>query len=151
MNKVYYTLYGRLLSRDALKLAFKKVKSSNGAPGIDRQSIKDFNWGLENNIEKLFSELKDKSYRPQPVKRVEIDKDGGGIRKLGIPTVRDRVVQQCLKDILEPIFEPHFHPSSYGYRPNLGCHDAIAKATAFMRKYHLNHVVDMDLVNVSIR
>lgn len=145
MNKVYYTLYGRMLCRNALTMAFKKVKSANGAPGVDRQSIKDFNCDLVNNIEKLFCELKEKSYRPQPVKRVEIDKDDGGKRKLGIPTVRDRVVQQCLKDILEPIFNPHFHPSSYGYRPKLGCHDAIAKATAFMRKYHLKHVVDMDL------
>lgn len=145
MNKIYYTLYGRLLSKKALMNAFKKVKSANGAPGIDRQSIKDFKDSLVDNIEQLCCELKNKSYRPQPVKRVEIDKDDGGKRLLGIPTVRDRVVQQCLKDILEPIFEPQFHPSSYGYRPNKGYHDAIAKATAFMRKYQLNHVVDMDL------
>ena len=145
MNKIYYTLYGRLLSRNALVMAFKKVKSANGSPGIDRQSIKDFKDSLVDNVEQLFCELKDKSYRPQPVKRVEIDKDDGGKRMLGIPTVRDRVVQQRLKEILEPIFDPHFHPSSYGYRPERGCHDAIAKATAFMRKYQLDHVVDMDL------
>lgn len=97
MNKIYYTLYGRLLDSDALTIAFKKVKSANGTSGIDRQSIKDFNTNLADNIEQLLSELKNKNYRPQPVRRVEIDKDDGGKRKLGIPTVRDRVVQQCLK------------------------------------------------------
>lgn len=91
------------MCRNALINAFKKVKSVNGTSGVDRQSIKDFNSNLVNNIELLFHELKDKSYRPQPVRRVELDKDDGGKRLLGIPAVRDCVVQQSLKDILEPI------------------------------------------------
>ncbi|EHD0103835.1 group II intron reverse transcriptase/maturase, partial [Vibrio vulnificus] len=72
-------------------------------------------------------------------------KDGGGVRLLGIPTVRDRVVQQTLNDLLTPIFEEQFHPSSFGYRPNRSCHDAINKATMFIRRYGMQHVVDMDL------
>jgi len=141
----WYSLYDRLLYRKALLKAFRKVKSANGAPGIDGQSCKDFAKELDDNISNLLAELKAKIYHPQPVKRVEIEKPDGGIRLIGIPTVRDRVVQQAVKNILEPIFDPEFHPSSYGYRPGRGTHDAIAKATAFMRTYGLRWVVDMDL------
>lgn len=144
-KRVWYSLYDRLLHDEALITAFKKVKSANGAPGIDGQSCKDFATSLSTNIHELLTDLRMKTYRPSPVKRVEIAKPDGGIRKIGIPTVRDRVVQQALKNILEPIFDPGFHPSSYGYRPGRGAHDAIAKATAFMRDYHLEWVVDMDL------
>lgn len=144
-NRIWYSLYDRLLHKRALSEAFKKVKSANGAPGIDGQSCKDFAEKSEECIQGILTELQAKTYRPSPVKRVEIAKPDGGIRKIGIPTVRDRVVQQVLKDILEPIFDPGFHPSSYGYRPERSGHDAIAKATAFMRDYGLQWVVDMDL------
>ncbi len=144
-KRIWYSLYDRLLRKEALIKAFKKVKSANGSPGIDGQSCKDFACELDSNIESLLIELKDKTYRSNPVKRIEIPKPDGGVRKIGIPTVRDRVVQQALKEILEPIFDPDFHPSSYGYRPGRGAHDAIAKATAFMRTYKLEWVVDMDL------
>ena len=143
--KIWYTLYGRLLDVGAFEKAFKKVKSAKGAPGIDGQSIKGFAGNLLKNLTCLVDELKDKSYQPFPVKRVEIPKPDGGVRKLGIPTVRDRVVQQVLLDILTPIYDPHFHPSSYGYRPGKGCHTAISKASMFLRKYELEFVVDMDL------
>jgi group II intron reverse transcriptase/maturase len=133
------------LHEDCLKEAFRKVKSANGSPGIDGQSCKDFAAEIDRHISKLLNELKQKTYQPQPVKRVEAKKPEGGIRLIGIPTVRDRVVQQALKNILEPIFDPEFHPSSYGYRPGYGAHDAIAKATAFMRSYGLKWVIDMDL------
>lgn len=143
--RVWYSLYDRLLHEDWLRDAFRKVKSANGAPGIDGQSCKDFASEMDRHISELLSELKQKTYQPQPVKRVEIEKPDGGVRLIGIPTVRDRVVQQALKNILEPIFDPEFHPSSYGYRPGYGAHDAIAKATAFMRTYGLKWVIDMDL------
>jgi group II intron reverse transcriptase/maturase len=143
--KVWYSLYDRILHEKALKSAFRKVKSANGAPGIDGQSCKDFAVELDRHVLELLNELRQKTYQPQPVKRVEIGKPDGGIRLIGIPTVRDRVVQQALKNILEPIFDPGFHPSSYGYRPKMGAHDAIAKATAFMRDHGLNWVIDMDL------
>ncbi|MBE9581761.1 MAG: group II intron reverse transcriptase/maturase [Proteobacteria bacterium] len=144
-ERIWYSLYDKLLDYQFLKDAFRKVKSANGAPGIDGQSCKDFAFVLDKEILSLLKELSEKTYSPRPVKRVEIPKPDGGIRNIGIPTVRDRVVQQALKNILEPIFNPWFHPSNYGYRPNMGAHNAIAKATAFMRTYGLNWVVDMDL------
>jgi len=144
-GRIYYTLYGRLLEEKALNRAFKKVKSANGSAGVDGQSIKDFNQDLEGNVGQLQKELQEKSYTPLPVLRVEIEKEGGGTRKLGIPAVRDRVVQQALLDILQPIFEEDFHPSSYGYRPGRSCHQAITKSELFIRKHDLDHVVDMDL------
>lgn len=144
-QRVWYSLYDKLLDYQFLKDAFRKVKSANGAPGIDGQSCKDFAFVLDKELDSLLKELTKKTYSPLPVKRVEIPKPDGGIRKIGIPTVRDRVVQQALKHILEPLFNPWFHPSNYGYRPKMGAHNAIAKATAFMRTYGLNWVVDMDL------
>lgn len=118
---------------------------AKGAAGIDRQSLSDFASNLSDNLDQLLHELSTKQYQAQPVRRVEIPKEDGGVRLLGIPTIRDRVVQQTLNDLLSPIFEEQFHPSSYGYRPRRSCHDAINKATLFMRRYELKHVVDMDL------
>ncbi|AWB66039.1 group II intron reverse transcriptase/maturase [Saccharobesus litoralis] len=143
--KVYYSLYSRILNADALYSAFKKVNKSKGAAGIDRQSLSDYASDLDNNLNTLLIELQTKTYQPLPVKRVEIPKDDGGIRLLGIPAVRDRIVQQALKHVLQPIFDPEFHPSSYGYRPKRSCHDAISKATLFIREYRRQWVVDMDL------
>lgn len=145
MVKVWYSLYDRMLNRRSISIAFGKVKSAKGAAGIDGQSIKDFAKSQIANIDQLLAELRDKSYRPQPVRRVEIPKPAGGTRLLGIPAVRDRVVQQALLDILQPIFDPGFHPSSYGYRPGRSCHHAITKATMFIRDYQRKWVVDMDL------
>ncbi len=144
-GRVYYSLYGRLLSKKTLLEAFKSVKASKGAGGVDGQSLDDFAEYLDENITLLVKELQEKSYIPLPVKRVEIEKENGGVRLRGIPAVRDRVVQQAVLDILQPIFEEDFHPSSYGYRPKRGCHQAISKATMFIRKYDLKYVVDMDL------
>ncbi len=145
MVKVYYSLYDRLLSVKSLEHAFHTVKSKKGAPGVDGQSVADFASGLDRNLNQLLHELRTKSYRPLPVRRVEIPKPDGGVRLLGIPSVRDRVVQQLLLNILQPIFDPDFHPSSYGYRPGRSCHHAISKACLFIRKYELRWVVDMDL------
>jgi RNA-directed DNA polymerase len=145
MTRVYYSLYDRLLSQESLTRAFRKVKANNGKPGVDGQTVDDFAHDLTGEIVMLVRELREKSYRPEPVKRVTIPKDGGGVRELGIPTVRDRVVQQALLERLQPIFDPEFHPSSYGYRPGHSAHQAVAKAELFIRKYNLRHVVDMDL------
>lgn len=142
---IYYSLYGQLLDINNLYKGFKKVKSAKGAAGIDGQSVGAFASNLEVNLKQLQLELQTKQYQAQPVKRVEIPKDDGGVRMLGIPAVRDRIVQQVLLNILQPIFEVDFHPSSYGYRPKRSCHDAISKATVFIRKYHRDWVVDMDL------
>ncbi len=143
--KKWYSLIDKVYRIDNLTKAFKAVKSNKGAPGIDGETIEIFEAKLEANLVKLNHELKTDTYEPLPVRRVFIDKDDGSKRPLGIPTVRDRVVQQALKNVLEPIFEPNFHPSSYGYRPNRSCQKAVAKAERFMNKYELEHVVDMDL------
>jgi RNA-directed DNA polymerase len=145
MAKVYYSLYDRMLSIDRLRKGFYKVRKAKGAAGVDGQTLADFAKELECNLTVLARELGDKSYRPLPVRRVEIPKPNGKKRKLGIPAVRDRVVQQALLDILQPIFDPEFHPSSYGYRPRRSGHQAISKATLFIRRHEMKWVVDMDL------
>ena len=143
--RTYYSLYDRLLDRRALARAFERVRRAKGAPGDDGQSIDDFQSRLEEELDRLVNELRTKTYQPQPVRRVTIPKPGGGERHLGIPAVRDRVVQQVLLDILQPIFDPDFHPSSYGYRPGRSCQQAVAKATLFVRQHDRQWVVDMDL------
>ena len=145
MSKIYYSLYDRLLQLPALARAFAKVRRAKGAPGVDGQTVADFAANVADELARLVHELRTKTYRPQPVRRVTIPKPGGGERNLGIPAVRDRVVQQVLLDILQPIFDSGFHPSSYGYRPGRSCQQAVAKATMFVRQYGLVHVVDMDL------
>jgi group II intron reverse transcriptase/maturase len=145
MKRIFYSLYDRLLDRLALVKAFGKVRRASGAPGTDGQTISDFQLRMAEELDRLVNELRTKTYRPQPVLRVTIPKPGGGERHLGIPAVRDRVVQQALLDILQPIFDPDFHPSSYGYRPGRSCQMAVAKATLFIRQYRRKWVVDMDL------
>ena len=143
----WYSLIDKVCSRPNLLEAFNKVKRNKGSKtsGIDGVSVKEFRERLAENLCQLHEELKSGSYKPQSVKRVYIDKEDGGKRPLGIPTVRDRIVQQALLNILQPIFEPEFHPSSYGSRPNRSAHHAVAKAERFTRHYGLDHVVDMDL------
>ena len=141
----WYSLIDKVYKIENLKQAFKAVKANKGAPGVDGETVEAFEAKEEENISKLHEELKTGSYQAQPVRRVFIEKDDGTKRPLGIPTVRDRVVQQALKSVIEPIFEPKFHPSSYGYRPKKSCQRAIAKAERFMNKYGLEYVVDMDI------
>jgi Retron-type reverse transcriptase len=121
------------------------VKRNKGAAGIDHQSIADFEEKLVENINQLHEELRTKTYQPSPVRRVEIPKPDGKKRPLGIPNVRDRVVQQAILLVIQPIFEPDFHPSSYGYRPGRSCQHAVAKAQQFLVRYNLPWAVDMDL------
>jgi len=141
----YYSLIDKVYAKENLVEAYLKVKANRGAPGVDGETISSFGEGLRENIEELHHELKTNIYEPLPVLRVYIDKDDGSKRPLGIPAVRDRVVQQALRNIIEPIFEPDFHPSSYGYRPKRSCQRAVAKAERFLNRYGLEYVVDMDL------
>lgn len=143
--KKYYSLIDKIYAAGNLARAFAKVLANKGAPGVDGQSVDAFQANLELELKTLHRELVTDTYQPKPVRRVNIPKKSGGVRPLGIPAVRDRVVQQALVNVLEPIFEPHFHPSSYAYRPGRSPQNAVAKAEAFMNKYGLPHVVDMDL------
>ena len=143
--KKYYSLIDKIYSKENLTKAYQQVKKNKGVPGIDGITIKAYGENLHENTEALHLELKTGRYEPSPVRRVEIPKPDGSSRPLGIPTVRDRVVQQSILNIIQPIFEKDFHPSSYGYRLGGSCQKAIAKAERFMNRYGLNHVVDMDL------
>lgn len=145
MTTIYYSLYDRLLQEKRLREAFGKVKANKGAPGIDGQTVEAFAERLGEEVGMLVQELREKSYRPMPVKRVEIDKPDGGKRKLGIPAVRDRVVQQALLDILQPIFDPEFHQDSYGYRPGKSAQQAVERAVNLIREEGRRWAVDLDL------
>jgi len=143
--KKYYSLIDKIYNKNNILEAFKRVKKNKGAPGVDGETVEYFQSLLGDKINEIHSELKEGIYKPSPVRRTYIEKDDGTQRPLGIPTVKDRVVQQAVRNIIEPIFEPNFHPSSYGYRPNCSCQKAVAKAERFLNKWELEYVVDMDL------
>lgn len=143
----WYSLIDKVYNVNNLRKAYWSVRRNRGSrsSGVDGQSIQDFSANLEAELLALSEALRSGSYVPQAVKRVWIDKQDGSQRGLGIPTIRDRVVQQSLLNVLEPIFDPDFHPSSYGYRPKLSAHHAVAKAERFMHRYQLHYVADLDL------
>ena len=139
------SLFDDLCSRTYLSVGFTLVKRNKGKPGIDGVSIQDFETRLEEELSQLQEELSNWTYQPSPVRRVEIPKpDGKGVRLLGIPTVRDRVVQTALKLLLEPIFEPHFSTHSYGFRPGRSQHMAVQAAQRIVNSGK-PYVVDIDL------
>jgi RNA-directed DNA polymerase len=123
--------------------AFKKVKANQGAAGVDGQSVSDFEADLSNNLYKLWNRMSSGSYFPPPVRRVDIPKDDGRTRPLGIPTVGDRIAQEVVKRYLEPRLEPIFHADSYGYRPGRSAIDALRKAR--QRCWRYDWVLDIDV------
>jgi RNA-directed DNA polymerase len=143
--KKYYSLIDKIYNKNNILDAFKLVKKNKGAPGIDGETVQNFESLLDDKINEIHCELKNGDYKPNAVRRTYIKKDDGSERPLGIPTVKDRVVQQAVRNIIEPIFEPDFHPSSYGYRPKRSCQMAVAKAEGFANQWGLEYVVDMDL------
>jgi len=127
-----------------LQAAWQQVKANKGAAGIDRQSIEGFAVNELVYLSELAKDLEQGKYRPQAVRRVEIPKAGGKTRPLGIPTVKDRIVQTAVKRVIEPIFEKEFLPMSYGFRPGKGCKDALREVDAYLKEGY-THVVDADL------
>jgi RNA-directed DNA polymerase len=123
--------------------AFKKVKANQGAAGVDGQSVRDFEAGLAGNLYKLWNRMSSGSYFPPPVRRVDIPKDEGRTRPLGIPTVGDRIAQEVVRRYLEPILDPIFHEDSYGYRPRRSAIDAVRKAR--QRCWRSGWVLDIDV------
>jgi len=138
-------LFEQLCSTLSLSIAFKQVKKNKGKPGIDGVTLADFEARLDEELSQLQAELANWTYQPSPVRRVEIPKPGGkGVRLLGIPTVRDRVVQTTLKLLLEPIFDPHFSLHSYGFRPGRSQQQAVQAAQQIVNSGK-PYVVDIDL------
>ena len=140
----WYSLMDKAVRAPVLLAAWNKVASNKGAAGVDRQSVERFAAHSERYLSELASALKAGSYRPQAVKRVEIPKGQGATRPLGIPTVKDRIVQTALKFVLEPIFEAQFLDTSYGFRPARGCKDALREVDRLIKEGY-THVVDADL------
>ena len=141
----FYLLYDKIYREDVLAHAYERVKANKGAPGVDGQSVEMIeSEGLEEWLNGLRNDLRGKTYQPQPVRRVMIPKPGGGERPLGIPTIRDRVVQTATKLVIEPIFEADLEPNAYGYRPRRSAKDAIQRVHQLLCKGYTD-VVDADL------
>ena len=138
-------LMEQILHKDNLNKAYKKVKSNKGAGGVDGMSVDELLGFLKDNQEQLIQQIKDGKYKPNPVRRVEISKETKGeLRKLGVPTVVDRVFQQAITQILTPIYEKQFSENSFGFRPNRGAHDALKQCQTNVNDGYV-YVVDMDL------
>jgi len=140
----WYSLMDKVYAPVTLMAASGRVRANGGAAGVDGQSLKRFAAQEELYLAELAAGLRAGSYRPQPVKRVDIPKGDGKTRPLGIPTVKDRVVQTAVKFVLEPIFEATFCPTSYGFRPGLGCRDALREVARLIGE-GFTFVVDADL------
>lgn len=141
----FWGLYVHVCKLDTLRAAYAAAKANDGAPGIDGVTFKRIEAaGLEAFLEQLLDELVTRRYRPLRNRRQAIPKDGGKVRVLSIPAIRDRVVQGALKLILEPIFEADFQPGSFGYRPKRSTHDAVRHVAQALR-LHKTRVIDIDL------
>lgn len=158
-------LLEKVLDRDNLNRAYKRVKANKGAAGIDGMSVEEALPWLKENGKALIESIRNGQYRPSPVRRVEIPKPDGGKRKLGIPTVIDRIIQQAIAQVLIPIYEPKFSDGSYGYRPNRSAKDAIERVRKYaeegykyavcldLSKYFdtLNHDLLMNMVRETVK
>ena len=140
----WFSLVDKVIRPTTLEAAWRKVARNKGAAGVDGQSTERFAAQAERYLRELHDDLKDGSYRPNPAKRVEIPKGDGRTRPLGIPTVKDRIVQTALKLTIEPIFETQFRPGSYGFRPGRSCKDALREVDRLLKEGYC-HVVDADL------
>jgi RNA-directed DNA polymerase len=140
----WYSLIDKVIAPATLEAAWEKVLDNAGAAGVDGQSIERFEAQEQLYLAELATALREGKYRPQPIRRVEIPKGDGRTRPLGIPTVKDRIVQTAVKFALEPIFEATFRPTSYGFRPGRGCLDALREVDRLIAAGH-TYVVDADL------
>jgi RNA-directed DNA polymerase len=137
-------LMDQVINRENLIRALKRVRANKGSPGVDGMTVDDLTDYLREHWQPIREELLRGDYRPQPVKEVSIPKPGGGTRRLGIPTVLDRFIQQAILQVLDPIFDPTFSTHSYGFRPHRRAHQAVTKAKRYVAEGY-EWVVDMDL------
>jgi RNA-directed DNA polymerase len=131
------------IPKQTVMAAYKKVKANPGSAGVDGKDFEKYEENLKNNLYKLWNRMSSGSYFPKPVKAVEIPKKDGGTRRLGIPTIDDRIAQMTAKLVIEPMLEPLFHEDSYGYRPNKSATDAVGLARQRCWKY--DYVIDLDI------
>jgi RNA-directed DNA polymerase len=134
----------QVLERENLQNAWKQVKANKGAPGVDNMTIEEFPEYVFRHGEEIKTALLEGTYVPSPAKRVEIPKDSGGVRPLGIPTVLDRLIQQAISQVLSPVFDPFFSEDSYGFRPGRSAHQAVRKVEKDVREGY-RYAVDIDL------
>ena len=134
----------RILSNENIERAYKKVYANRGAGGVDGVTTRELAEYMQGNWRSIKEQIRTRTYKPQPVLRVEIPKPNGGVRKLGIPTVMDRVIEQAITQVITPMFEPSFHENSYGFRPNRRCEQAIVRLLELFNDGFV-WVVDIDL------
>ena len=139
-----FTSIGHLINKELL-MECHKTMDGKKAVGIDGVTKEDYGRNLEENLDKLVGRLKQKSYKPQPARRVEIPKDNGKTRPLSIYCYEDKLVQEALKRVLEAVFEPHFYDEMWGFRPNRGCHKAIQSLNVMLEKRPTSYVLDADI------
>jgi len=137
-------LLDEILARENLNKAYERVYQNKGAAGIDRVTVEEIKDYLKEHKEEIINQIRNRKYKPQPVRRVEIPKENGKKRKLGIPTVLDRIIQQAIVQVLTPIYEKQFSENSYGFRPNRSCEIAVIKALELLNSGN-DWIVDLDL------
>jgi RNA-directed DNA polymerase len=141
----WHSLFDKVYGLSNLKAAWKQVKANRGGGGVDKMSIADFDKDADVRLEKLSEALRTNRYKPEPVRRTYIPKPGSAEKRpLGIPTITDRIVQTAVRNVIEPIFEYEFDPCSYGFRPNLGCQNALGEIERLLAAGY-EHVVDVDV------
>jgi group II intron reverse transcriptase/maturase len=138
-------LMEEVVQRGNAKAALKRVRQNKGSPGVDGMTVDELPKHLAENWEAFRAQLLDGTYQPKPVREAEIPKSGGGVRKLGIPSALDRFIQQCILQVLQPMFDPTFSEHSHGFRPGRGAHDAVCEAQRYIQEGK-RVVVDVDLV-----
>jgi RNA-directed DNA polymerase len=143
-KRKWHSLIDKVYAKRNVALAWQHVAANQGAAGVDGVTVEQFAERAEERLAQLAEDLRKKTYRPQPVRRVYIPKSGGGQRPLGIPSVRDRIVQQALLQVLQPVFEPTFSTRSHGFRPERGCHTALSVVERAIR-HGYSWVVDADI------
>ena len=145
-GKTFNELMKYIACEDNIKLAYRNIKRNHGSKtaGVDKRTISDIERMAEDDFVSLIKRKFD-WYKPKPVKRVDIPKSNGKLRPLGIPTITDRIVQQCILQVLEPICEGKFHDNSYGFRQNRSVEHALANCYRIMQRQKLHYVVDVDI------
>ena len=143
-HKAMSELLEKILSRDNMNLAYKRVKANKGAGGVDGVELEGLYDYIKENWKSIKEQIKERRYQPQPVRRVEIPKPNGGVRKLGIPTLMDRVIQQAIVQVISPMCEPYFSDRSYGFRSGRNCEKAILRFLEYLND-GCTWIVDIDL------